>query len=84
MSHAVSIIRRVPHQYRVREATLADADALVRHRIAMFTDMGLAVDVAALDEAFRAWLGRMMPAGTYRAWLGSTVRELYSADGTPH
>jgi GNAT superfamily N-acetyltransferase len=55
--------------YTIRAATLADADALVRHRIAMFTDMGVPLDAPALDRAFRAWLADMMPAGTYRAWL---------------
>ena len=55
--------------YRVRLATLADADVLVRHRIGMFTDMGVPLDVKVLDPAFRAWLAEMMPAGTYRAWL---------------
>jgi GNAT superfamily N-acetyltransferase len=44
-------------------------DALVRHRIGMFTDMCVPVDVEALDQAFRAWLAEMMPAGTYRAWV---------------
>jgi GNAT superfamily N-acetyltransferase len=55
--------------YHLRDATLADADALVRHRIAMFTDMGIAVDAPALDREFRRWLAAMMPAKTYRAWL---------------
>jgi GNAT superfamily N-acetyltransferase len=55
--------------YSVRDATLADADALVRHRIAMFTDMGLAFDREAVDLPFRAWLAEQMPAGTYRAWV---------------
>ena len=55
--------------YRVRPATLADADVLVRHRVGMFTDMGVAMDAAALEAAFRAWLAELMPAGTYRAWL---------------
>jgi len=59
----------VPIDYRVRPATLADADALVRHRLAMFTDMGVALDASTLDRAFRAWLAEMMPPGTYRAWL---------------
>jgi GNAT superfamily N-acetyltransferase len=59
----------MPADYRVRPATLDDVDTLVRHRIGMFTDMGVAMDVAALDAAFRAWLADMMPAGTYRAWL---------------
>jgi GNAT superfamily N-acetyltransferase len=56
-------------RYTVRAGTLRDADALVRHRISMFTDMGVTVDAAALDRSFRAWLAEMMPAGTYRAWL---------------
>jgi GNAT superfamily N-acetyltransferase len=55
--------------YRLREATLADADTLVRHRIAMFTDMGITFDAEALDREFRTWLAAMMRAGTYRAWI---------------
>ena len=62
--------------YLVRLATLADADVLVRHRIAMFTDMGVPLDARVLDQAFRAWLGEVMPRGTYRAWL------VDAADGT--
>jgi GNAT superfamily N-acetyltransferase len=58
--------------YRVREATLDDADVLVRHRIAMFTDMGGRFDAAALDAAFRVWLADQVPAGVYRAWLVET------------
>jgi GNAT superfamily N-acetyltransferase len=58
--------------YLVRPATLDDADVLVRHRVGMFTDMGVAMDVGALETAFRAWLTEMMPAGTYRAWLVET------------
>ena len=54
--------------YRVRPATLDDADILVRHRIGMFTDMGVAVDTI-LGDAFRDWLAEMIPSGTYRAWL---------------
>ena len=45
----------------------------MRHRIGMFTDMGMPLDVAALDRAFRAWLAETMPAGTYRAWLVETA-----------
>ena len=59
----------MPADYRVRLATLADADVLVRHRIGMFTDMGVALDAGELDRAFRAWLGDVMPRGIYRAWL---------------
>ena len=59
----------MPVDYRVRLATLADADVLVRHRIEMFTDMGVPLEARALDQAFRVWLGDVMPKGTYRAWL---------------
>jgi GNAT superfamily N-acetyltransferase len=55
--------------YTIRPATLDDADALVHHRIGMFTDMGVPLDAAALEREFRAWLAAMMPAGTYRAWV---------------
>jgi GNAT superfamily N-acetyltransferase len=55
--------------YRVREAALRDVDVLVRHRIGMFTDMGLSLDVPALEASFRAWLADKMAAGIYRAWL---------------
>jgi GNAT superfamily N-acetyltransferase len=60
-------------EYRVRPATIEDADVLVRHRVAMFTDMGVPMDVPALERSFRAWLGTMLPAGTYRAWLVDTT-----------
>ena len=55
--------------YRLREASLGDIDALVHHRIGMFTDMGLSLDVPALDASFRVWLADNMPAGIYRAWV---------------
>jgi GNAT superfamily N-acetyltransferase len=56
-------------EYQVRPATLDDADALVRHRIGMFTDMGYALDLPAHESAYRVWLAETMPAGTYRAWV---------------
>jgi GNAT superfamily N-acetyltransferase len=59
----------VSADYRVRAATLADADILVRHRIAMFSDMGVAFDAPQLDQAFRVWIADVMPTGMYRAWL---------------
>jgi GNAT superfamily N-acetyltransferase len=59
--------------YRVRPATLDDADVLVRHRHSMFTDMGVPLDAAALESAFRDWLAETMPSGTYRAWLVETT-----------
>jgi GNAT superfamily N-acetyltransferase len=55
--------------YHLRPATLADADALVHHRIAMFLDMGVSLDPAPLADKFREWLGQTIPQGTYRAWV---------------
>ncbi len=55
--------------YDVREATIADLDTLVAHRIAMFTEMGTAFDAPVVGQLFREWLLKMMPAGGYRAWV---------------
>jgi GNAT superfamily N-acetyltransferase len=68
-------------KYRVRPATLDDVDVLVRHRIEMFTDMGVKLDVKALDRSFRAWLAETMPSGTYRAWLAENGRGKVVAGG---
>jgi GNAT superfamily N-acetyltransferase len=67
--------------YRVRPATFDDADALVRHRIGMFTDMGVPLDAASLAREFRGWLAAMMPAGTYRAWVVEDEQRTVVAGG---
>ena len=67
--------------YRIRPATLDDIDVLVRHRIGMFTNMGVPLDTTALGEAFRAWLVEVMPPGTYRAWLAETAEGEIAAGG---
>ena len=67
--------------YTIRPATLADTDALVRHRIGMFTDMGDAFDAGPLESAFRTWLAETMPAGTYRAWLVESASGEVAAGG---
>jgi GNAT superfamily N-acetyltransferase len=72
---------RATAPYHVRPATLDDADVLVHHRIAMFTDMGIPLDRDALDAAFRGWLAEMMPAGTYRAWLAEDAAGTIVAGG---
>jgi len=38
----------------------------------MFTDMGTPMDRDAVAAAFRLWVTRMLPAGTFRAWLVET------------
>jgi GNAT superfamily N-acetyltransferase len=55
--------------YSIRPATIADADALVHHRLAMSNDMGVNFDAPALAREFRIWLAEMMGRGTYRAWV---------------
>jgi len=68
--------------YCVRPATLDDVDVLVHHRVGMFTDMGVPLDVPALQAAFREWLAEMMPPGTYRAWLVETHAD--QSEAAPH
>ena len=58
--------------YRIREATIDDMDVLVRHRLAMFSDMARAFDAPLIDQMFRDWLRPMMMAGEYRGWLCET------------
>jgi len=57
--------------YRIREATIADTDTIVRHRREMFFDMGHR-DTAVLDElakSFRPWLTEKMSKEEYRGWF---------------
>jgi GNAT superfamily N-acetyltransferase len=67
--------------YRLRVATLDDVDVLVHHRIAMFQDMGVPLDAAAVDAAFRPWLFDMMPKGEYRAWVVDAGSGVISGGG---
>src|SRR5205807_7546523 len=77
----LSIIPSLPKPYRVRPASLADADALVAHRIGMFTDMGVDMDAAAVSAAFRRWLFHALPSSTYRAWVVETADGAIVAGG---
>jgi GNAT superfamily N-acetyltransferase len=55
--------------YRIRTATLDDIEELVGHRIAMFSEMGTSVDADSVAKAFREWVTRLLPAGTYQGWV---------------
>lgn len=59
--------------YPLRRASIADVDALVRHRIRMFEDMGRmsdpGVDADRLIAEYREWLVRVMPDDTYVSWV---------------
>jgi GNAT superfamily N-acetyltransferase len=76
-----SIIRALMPDYRIRAATLDDLDTLVHHRVAMFTDMGVEVNVAALSHAYNAWLQKMLPPGNYHAWVSETASGAVVAGG---
>jgi GNAT superfamily N-acetyltransferase len=55
----------------VRIAAASDAETIVRHRRAMFSEMGYR-DQPALDKmcaAFEPWLARKMQTGEYLAWF---------------
>jgi GNAT superfamily N-acetyltransferase len=54
---------------------------MVRHRLSMFTDMGVPLDAALLGGAFRVWLLRTMPAGMYRAWVVEDAAGVIVAGG---
>jgi GNAT superfamily N-acetyltransferase len=57
--------------YSLREATIADAETIVRHRREMFFDMGHQ-ESAVLDEmvrSFRPWLIEKLSTQEYRAWF---------------
>jgi GNAT superfamily N-acetyltransferase len=60
---------RLPPGYRIREGTTDDIPALLRHRVRMFEEMGMAIDREALGAAFAAWVAVHLPGGTYRAWV---------------
>lgn len=55
--------------YRIRRATLDDVDALVHHRVAMFSEMGTPIDADEVAKAFGEWVTRLLPAGDYRGWV---------------
>jgi GNAT superfamily N-acetyltransferase len=58
----------------IREATPADAEVLVHHRLGMFRDMGTdPAAVAALEEPSRIYFSRAVSDGSYRAWLVQTA-----------
>jgi GNAT superfamily N-acetyltransferase len=70
------------NHYHVRTASLADADTLIAHRVAMFADMGIEMETAAsINKAFRAWLAESMPAGVYRAWVAEADARIVGGAG---
>ena len=66
-------LRRMSESFTIRRAELADVPIIARHRAQMFRDMGEVEDAqyAALVEATRRLVTRMIPAGEYVAWLAA-------------
>jgi GNAT superfamily N-acetyltransferase len=59
----------------IRTATLADAPVIVRHRRAMWVDMGTGTpeSLDAMDETFAPYLARSLADGTYHGWMAHTA-----------
>ena len=69
--------------YTVRQATASDADinALVRHRLGMFKEMGVAADDEGDARRFRGWFAGKIACREYRAWLAVTSEGEIAAGG---
>jgi GNAT superfamily N-acetyltransferase len=61
----------------IRNATMDDVPIIVRHRRAMWVDMGTGIteSLDAMDALFAPYLRRSLADGTYHGWLA------YAADG---
>jgi ribosomal protein S18 acetylase RimI-like enzyme len=67
----------VSDEVTVRQASTSDAPDLVRLRRLMFESMGYddAAQLAAGDEAARAYFVRAIPAGEFYGWLAVTAAD---------
>jgi GNAT superfamily N-acetyltransferase len=70
-------------QYRIRRATAADAAVVVRHRVAMFQEMGeLAPEqVSAVESASHARLVDELASGEYLGWLVESEHDVVAGAG---
>jgi GNAT superfamily N-acetyltransferase len=59
---------------RIRRATAADLPTIVRHRMGMFTEMGIGdpAQFSAYVTEFEQFAARAMAAGSFLAWLAET------------
>jgi GNAT superfamily N-acetyltransferase len=60
---------------RIRRGTAADIPAIIRHRLGMFTEMGIGdpSTYEAYASEFRTFVSQAMPAGSFHSWLAETV-----------
>lgn len=56
---------------RIRQATVADVDIIVRHRCGMFADMGCGDEAAraVMATSARPFIAAALKDGSYRGWL---------------
>lgn len=60
-------------EFSIREATAADTDTLVHHRLGMYLGMGTdPAVVAKLERPSREYFSRALREGDYRGWLAQT------------
>ena len=70
--------------YKIRLATLEDAEALVRLRVTFLEEVGNfgeGVDVGEVAAAFRRYLLRKLPAGEFLAWVAEDGGEVVATSG---
>src|SRR5690349_3479363 len=71
------------NEFSIREATAADVEILVHHRLGMFRDMGVPeTEVAAMEQPARAYFQRAIPCGKYVALLVQTDGRVVAGGGT--
>ncbi|MEO8619512.1 MAG: GNAT family N-acetyltransferase [bacterium] len=64
-------------EFSVRPATIADVEAIARHRAEMFRDIHSLGDelVTAVDDASRIAIAHLLDAGEYLGWLVTPAAE---------
>jgi len=65
----------LPENFTLRQASVADLDTLVEHRLLMFRDMGYSDNsvLQSMADRFRPWLLERLNSGEYLAWLVSAA-----------
>jgi GNAT superfamily N-acetyltransferase len=68
---------------RLRQATTADVETIVRHRRAMFADMGYGDEAAraAMSETARPFIETALRDGSYRGWLVEEAGRVVAGGG---
>ncbi len=63
--------RKASQRLKVRRAALADLEILVKHRRAMWEDMGIKGKAkhAKADQLYRTWARRHLKDGSLRGWV---------------